>query len=78
MYNKKYNYEVKLLFYRINLFVNILSIFRNIFVDDSTRFVLKDRENDYVNANYINMEIPGSGIINRYIATQGKLCIHCK
>jgi protein tyrosine phosphatase len=25
----------------------------------------------YINANYVNMEIPGSGIINRYIATQG-------
>lgn len=28
---------------------------------------------DYINANYLNMEIPGSGIINRYIATQGPL-----
>lgn len=28
---------------------------------------------DYINANYVNMEIPGSGIINRYIATQGPL-----
>ena len=28
----------------------------------------------YINANYINMEIPGSGIINRYIATQGMQC----
>lgn len=39
--------------------------------DDITRFILKDQENDYINANYINMEIPGSGIINRYLATQG-------
>lgn len=42
-----------------------------IFLDDETRFILKDENNDYINANYINMEIPGSGIINRYIATQG-------
>lgn len=42
-----------------------------IFSDDETRFIIKDQENDYINANYINMEIPGSGIINRYIATQG-------
>lgn len=42
-----------------------------IFIDDITRFILKDQENDYINANHVNMEIPGSGIINRYIATQG-------
>lgn len=40
--------------------------------DDTTRVVLTGAENgDYINANFINMEIPGSGIINRYIATQG-------
>lgn len=39
--------------------------------DDSTRVILQNHDHDYINANYINMEIPGSGIINRYIATQG-------
>lgn len=29
-------------------------------------------EGDYINANYVNMEIP-NGTINRYIATQGPL-----
>lgn len=43
----------------------------NTFSDDDTRFIIKGQVNDYINANYINMEIPGSGIINRYIATQG-------
>ncbi|XP_050438870.1 tyrosine-protein phosphatase non-receptor type 4 [Adelges cooleyi] len=47
--------------------------YRDIAPYDCTRYVLKDQENDYINANYINMEIPGSGIINRYIATQGPL-----
>jgi len=32
---------------------------------------------DYINANHINMEIPGSGIINRYIAAQGPLPNTC-
>ncbi|KAL1137787.1 hypothetical protein AAG570_009483, partial [Ranatra chinensis] len=41
---------------------------------DLTRVILEYGSNgDYINANYINMEIPGSGIINRYIATQGPL-----
>lgn len=41
--------------------------------DDCTRVVLLNAESgDYINANYVNMEIPG-GQINRYIATQGPL-----
>lgn len=44
------------------------------FIDDVTRVILMGSANgDYINANYVNMEIPGSGIINRYIATQGPL-----
>jgi protein tyrosine phosphatase len=40
--------------------------------DDVTRVILMGgTSGDYINANYVNMEIPGSGIINRYIATQG-------
>lgn len=41
--------------------------------DDVTRVILMGSNGDYINANYVNMEIPGSGIINRYIATQGPL-----
>lgn len=41
--------------------------------DDATRVILVGGSTgDYINANYVNMEIPGSGIINRYIACQGK------
>lgn len=48
--------------------------YRDISPYDATRVVLEGHpEGDYINANYINMEIPGSGIINRYIATQGPL-----
>uniref|UniRef100_A0A8I3WRS3 Tyrosine-protein phosphatase non-receptor type n=1 Tax=Callithrix jacchus TaxID=9483 RepID=A0A8I3WRS3_CALJA len=44
--------------------------------DDATRVILKGNE-DYINANYINMEIPSSSIINQYIACQGPLPHTC-
>ncbi|CAB0035724.1 unnamed protein product [Trichogramma brassicae] len=48
--------------------------YRDISPYDVTRVVLMGSvDGDYINANYVNMEIPGSGIINRYIATQGPL-----
>ncbi|XP_062302343.1 tyrosine-protein phosphatase non-receptor type 4-like isoform X1 [Osmerus eperlanus] len=46
--------------------------YRDISPYDATRVILKG-ENDYINANYINMEIVGSGQTNRYIACQGPL-----
>lgn len=52
--------------------------YRDIMPYDSTRVVLKDNPNgDYINASFVNMEIPSSAIINRYIATQGPLCNTC-
>ncbi|XP_023707598.1 tyrosine-protein phosphatase non-receptor type 4 isoform X2 [Cryptotermes secundus] len=48
--------------------------YRDISPYDVTRVILMGgTSGDYINANYVNMEIPGSGIINRYIATQGPL-----
>ncbi|XP_071446930.1 tyrosine-protein phosphatase non-receptor type 4 isoform X1 [Hetaerina americana] len=48
--------------------------YRDIAPYDSTRVILDSNvSGDYINANFVNMEIPGSGIINRYIATQGPL-----
>jgi len=45
---------------------------------DSTRVVLTAcPTGDYINANHVVMEIPGSGIVNRYIATQGPLSSTC-
>lgn len=32
-----------------------------------------DTNGDYINANYVNMAINGTDIVNRYIATQGPL-----
>lgn len=47
--------------------------YRDISPYDCSRVVLiNSHSGDYINANYVNMEIPG-GIINRYIATQGPL-----
>ncbi|NXA46769.1 PTN4 phosphatase, partial [Nothocercus julius] len=44
--------------------------------DVSTLLPLAFNE-DYINANYINMEIPSSSIINQYIACQGPLPNTC-
>lgn len=50
--------------------------YRDISPYDATRVILHDGD-DYINANYINMEIPSSSIINRYIACQGPLPHTC-
>uniref|UniRef100_A0AAY5ELR3 Tyrosine-protein phosphatase n=1 Tax=Electrophorus electricus TaxID=8005 RepID=A0AAY5ELR3_ELEEL len=50
--------------------------YRDISPYDATRVILKGTD-DYINANYINMEIPASSIINRYIACQGPLPNTC-
>ncbi|XP_058830925.1 tyrosine-protein phosphatase non-receptor type 4 [Topomyia yanbarensis] len=48
--------------------------YRDISPYDCTRVVLLNAESgDYINGNYVNMEIPPTGTINRYIATQGPL-----
>lgn len=48
--------------------------YRDISPYDCTRVVLLNAESgDYINANYVNMEIPPTATINRYIATQGPL-----
>ena len=39
--------------------------------------ILTAEGGDYINASYVNMEIPGSGIVNRYIACQGPLAGTC-
>ncbi|XP_057184660.1 tyrosine-protein phosphatase non-receptor type 4-like [Triplophysa rosa] len=46
--------------------------YRDISPYDATRVVLKGAD-DYINANYINMEIPRTGEVKRYIACQGPL-----
>ncbi|XP_048834123.1 tyrosine-protein phosphatase non-receptor type 4-like [Brienomyrus brachyistius] len=50
--------------------------YRDISPYDATRVILRGLD-DYINANYINMEIPGSSLINRYIACQGPLPNTC-
>ncbi|XP_041367187.1 tyrosine-protein phosphatase non-receptor type 4-like isoform X2 [Gigantopelta aegis] len=52
--------------------------YRDISPYDQTRVILKPGPGgDYVNANYVNMEIPGSGVVTRYIAAQGPLPNTC-
>lgn len=55
--------------------------YRDISPYDQTRVMLRGGgigTTDYINANYVNMEIPGSGIVNRYIAAQGPLASTCE
>ncbi|XP_035440035.2 tyrosine-protein phosphatase non-receptor type 4 [Spodoptera frugiperda] len=48
--------------------------YRDIAPYDSTRVILKNGPTgDYINASYINMEIPNSDTVLTYIATQGPL-----
>jgi len=48
--------------------------YRDISPYDDTRVILEDVNNDYINANYVNMEITGENAwTNRYIACQGPL-----
>lgn len=48
--------------------------YRDVVPYDSTRVKLeRSPTGDYINANHVNMEVPSSGIVNRYIATQGPL-----
>ncbi|EYC25076.1 hypothetical protein Y032_0012g1687 [Ancylostoma ceylanicum] len=48
--------------------------YRDVCPYDATRVHLNSSPTgDYINANYVNMEIPSSGIVNRYIACQGPL-----
>ncbi|KAE9553163.1 hypothetical protein FO519_003642 [Halicephalobus sp. NKZ332] len=48
--------------------------YRDVIPYDTTRVrIERAPSGDYINANHVNMEIPSSGIVNRYIATQGPL-----
>uniref|UniRef100_A0A914YSS9 Uncharacterized protein n=1 Tax=Panagrolaimus superbus TaxID=310955 RepID=A0A914YSS9_9BILA len=48
--------------------------YRDVVPYDLTRVKLERAPSgDYINANHVNMEIPSSGIVNRYIACQGPL-----
>ncbi|CDW53251.1 protein tyrosine phosphatase 1 [Trichuris trichiura] len=48
--------------------------YRDISPYDKTRVVIQNGQSgDYINASFVNMEIPTSGIVNRYIAAQGPL-----
>lgn len=47
--------------------------YRDVCPYDETRVRISGPSGDYINASFVNMEIPSSGIVNRYIAAQGPL-----
>ncbi|KAM5184093.1 tyrosine-protein phosphatase non-receptor type 3 isoform 2-T2 [Callospermophilus lateralis] len=52
--------------------------YKDVLPYDTTRVLLQGNE-DYINASYVNMEIPAANLVNKYIATQGPLphtCAH--
>ncbi|XP_075068896.1 tyrosine-protein phosphatase non-receptor type 3 isoform X3 [Mixophyes fleayi] len=52
--------------------------YKDVLPYDASRVLLQGNE-DYINASHVNMEVPATNIINKYIATQGPLphtCAH--
>lgn len=75
LYRKKPGATMNIAKYSENLAKNR---YRDISPYDNTRVViLGNASGDYINASHVNMEIPTSGIVNRYIATQGPLPNTC-
>ncbi|XP_075741209.1 tyrosine-protein phosphatase non-receptor type 4-like isoform X2 [Rhipicephalus microplus] len=71
LYRKKADFTMKCARLPANLSKNR---YRDISPYDATRVILQEgTSGDYINASYVNMNIPTSGIVNRYIATQGPL-----
>ncbi|XP_058379729.1 tyrosine-protein phosphatase non-receptor type 3 isoform X3 [Diceros bicornis minor] len=50
--------------------------YKDVLPYDTTRVLLRGSE-DYINASYVNMEIPSANLVNKYIATQGPLPHTC-
>uniref|UniRef100_A0A8I5R0J4 Tyrosine-protein phosphatase non-receptor type n=2 Tax=Papio anubis TaxID=9555 RepID=A0A8I5R0J4_PAPAN len=50
--------------------------YKDVLPYDTTRVLLKGNE-DYINASYVNMEIPAANLVNKYIAAQGPLPHTC-
>ncbi|KAB1279994.1 Tyrosine-protein phosphatase non-receptor type 3 [Camelus dromedarius] len=50
--------------------------YKDVLPYDTTRVLLRGTE-DYINASYVNMEIPAANLVNKYIAAQGPLPHTC-
>ncbi|KAM5329952.1 tyrosine-protein phosphatase non-receptor type 3 isoform 3-T7 [Glossophaga mutica] len=50
--------------------------YKDVLPYDTTRVLLQGSE-DYINASYVNMEIPAANLVNKYIAAQGPLPHTC-
>ncbi|XP_050021054.1 tyrosine-protein phosphatase non-receptor type 3 isoform X3 [Alexandromys fortis] len=50
--------------------------YKDVLPYDTTRVLLQGNE-DYINASYVNMEMPAANLVNKYIATQGPLPHTC-
>ncbi|MBN3273645.1 PTN3 phosphatase, partial [Polyodon spathula] len=52
--------------------------YKDVLPYDNTRVaLLVGEEDDYINANFVNMTIPSAGIVNKYVASQGPLPHTC-
>ncbi|MGH0149635.1 UNVERIFIED_CONTAM: hypothetical protein FKN15_029478 [Acipenser sinensis] len=52
--------------------------YKDVLPYDNTRVaLLEGEEDDYINANFVNMAIPSAGIVNKYVASQGPLPHTC-
>ncbi|XP_053512151.1 tyrosine-protein phosphatase non-receptor type 3 isoform X8 [Artibeus jamaicensis] len=50
--------------------------YKDVLPYDTTRVLLQGSE-DYINASYVNMEVPAANLVNKYIAAQGPLPHTC-
>ncbi|KAF4019583.1 hypothetical protein G4228_011248 [Cervus hanglu yarkandensis] len=50
--------------------------YKDVLPYDTTRVLLQGNE-DYINASYVNMEIPAAHLVNKYVAAQGPLPHTC-
>ncbi|XP_036903463.1 tyrosine-protein phosphatase non-receptor type 3 isoform X4 [Sturnira hondurensis] len=50
--------------------------YKDVLPYDTTRVLLQGSE-DYINASYVNMEVPAADLVNKYIAAQGPLPHTC-
>ncbi|MFT7800375.1 tyrosine-protein phosphatase non-receptor type 3 isoform X1 [Arapaima gigas] len=51
--------------------------YKDVLPYDATRVVLENKEEDYINASHVKMEVPAVEVVNHYLASQGPLSHTC-